>query len=66
MTRLEGHLARFFDKLSQFDLLIIDDCGIKKLNTEQVLDLMEIVEDWHTNKATIFASQLPVAKVRNS
>ena len=32
-----------------------------KEQAEQVLDLMEIIEDRHGSKSTIFASQLPVA-----
>lgn len=55
-------LPKLFERLCQFDLLILDDFAIKKLTAEQVLDLMEIIEDIHGNRSTIFASQLPVAK----
>lgn len=61
MARIESRLPKLFERLSQYDLLILDDFGIKKLSAEQVLDLMEIIEDRHARKATIFASQLPVA-----
>lgn len=61
MARIESRLPRFFERVAQFDLLILDDFGIKNLSAEQVLDLMEIVEDRHSRKATIFASQIPVA-----
>lgn len=61
MARIESRLPKLFEQLSQFDLLILDDFGIKKLSAEQVLDLMEIIEDRHGSKSTIFASQLPVA-----
>ena len=61
MARIESRLPRFFEKISQLDLLIIDDFAIRKLTADQVLDLMEIIEDRHSKKATIFASQLPVA-----
>lgn len=60
MSRVESRLPRMFEKLAQSDLLILDDFGIKKLNGEQVLDLMEIIEDRHGKKATIIASQVPV------
>ena len=43
-------------KPGQYDLLIFDDFAIKKLTAEQVLDLMEIIEDRHGNKSTIFAA----------
>ena len=61
MARIESRLPKLFERLSQYDLLILDDFAIKKLTAEQVLDLMEIVEDRYGNKSTIFASQLPVA-----
>ena len=61
MARIESRLPKLFERLSQYDLLILDDFAIKKLTAEQVLDLMEIIEDRHGNKSTIFASQLPVA-----
>ena len=61
MARIESRLPKLFERLSQYDLLILDDFAIKKLTAEQVLDLMEIIEDRHGNKSNIFASQLPVA-----
>lgn len=61
MARIECKLPRFFERLAQADLLILDDFAIKKLTPEQVLDLMEIIEDRHGRKATIFASQIPVS-----
>ena len=61
MARIESRLPKLFERLSQYDLLILDDFAIKKITAEQVLDLMKIIEDRHGNKSTIFASQLPVA-----
>ena len=61
MARIESRLPKLFERLSQYDLLILDDFAIKKLTAEQVLDLKEIIEDRHGNKSTIFASQLSVA-----
>lgn len=61
MTRVEGTAIKFFEKLSKTDLLILDDFGLTHLDQHQQLDLMEIIEDRHAKKATIIASQLPVA-----
>lgn len=47
--------------MTQTDLLILDDFGIKVLNGQQLLDFMEIIEERHGQKATIIAFQLPVA-----
>ncbi len=46
---------------TQTDLLILDDFGIRSLDGQQQLDLMEIIEDRHGKKSTIIISQLPVS-----
>jgi DNA replication protein DnaC len=61
LTRVEGTSFKFFEKISKTDLLILDDFGLTHLDRQQQLDLMEMVEDRHAKKATIIASQLPVA-----
>lgn len=60
MARAERQSKKPFEKIASQDLIIMDDFGVKKLNNEQILDLMEITEDRHGRKATIFASQVPV------
>lgn len=61
LARISSTLHRFFAKLAQTDLLILDDFGMKVLDGQQLLDFMEIIEERHGQKATIIASQLPVA-----
>jgi DNA replication protein DnaC len=61
LARISSSLHKFFAKLAQNDLLIIDDFGVKVLDGQQLLDLMEIIEDRHGRKATCIISQLPVA-----
>jgi DNA replication protein DnaC len=61
ISRLEGSILKFFDRLEKTDLLIIDDFGLTHLEGQQQLDLMEIIEDRHGKSSTIIASQLPVA-----
>jgi len=61
MARVASTLHRFFTKLAQTDLLIIDDFGMNLLDGQQLLDFMEIIEDRHGRKATIIVSQLPVS-----
>lgn len=60
MTRLEGTIFKFFEKLAKTDLLILDDFGLTHLEKQQQMDLMEIIEDRHGKTSTIIASQLPV------
>ena len=61
MARAERQTRKLFERIAGYDLVIIDDFGIKKLNNEQILDLMEIIEDRHGRKATVVVSQIPVA-----
>jgi len=61
MARIESQLPKFFDRMAQTDLLILDDFGMKVLDGQQLMDFMEIVEDRHAKKSTIIISQLPVA-----
>ena len=49
-------------RLSKTDVLVLDDWGLIKLNTEQRRDLLEILEDRHGSCATIITSQLPLDK----
>jgi DNA replication protein DnaC len=41
-------------------LLILDDFGLKPLDNNQRLILLELLEDRHGKRSTIVASQLPV------
>jgi len=61
LARVASNLHRFFAKLAQTDLLILDDFGMRVLDGQQLLDFMEIIEDRHGRKSTIVISQLPVA-----
>lgn len=61
LARVSATLHHFFDRMSQTDLLIIDDFGLKKLDGQQMLDLMEIMEDRHGRKSTLITSQVPVS-----
>ena len=49
-----------FTKLSKTDLLIIDDFGLTRLDQQQRMDIMEIIEDRHARNSLIITSQLPV------
>ena len=40
LTRLESKIAKFFYKMADVDLLIIDDFGMKILDGQQLLDRM--------------------------
>ena len=60
LSRLDGTFHKEIEKLAKSDLLILDDFGLHKLDDQQRLDLLEIIEDRHGKKSTLVASQLPV------
>lgn len=62
MSRIDGTVYKLFEKISRAELLILDDFGLTHLEQQQRMDMMEIIEDRHASRATIIASQLPVAK----
>lgn len=61
LVHLEGRETNFFRKLNAHDLLIIDDFGMVRLDGQLQHDFEQIIDDRYNRKATILASQLPVA-----
>jgi DNA replication protein DnaC len=61
ISRIEGTTVKLFDNLAKTDLLILDDFGLTRLEQQQRMDLMELIEDRHGKSSTMIASQLPVA-----
>lgn len=56
-SKADGSYLKQINKLEKQDLLILDDFGLKALDTINRNSFMEIIEDRH---GTIIASQLPV------
>jgi len=44
MARIESRISKFFDKLSDTDLLIVDDFGLVKLSGQQLIDFMRLLK----------------------
>lgn len=59
MSRADGTYLKYRDRLIKADLLILDDLGIKRLPTETIQDLYDLLEERYGKKATIITSQLP-------
>uniref|UniRef100_UPI0037448A5D ATP-binding protein n=1 Tax=Yeosuana marina TaxID=1565536 RepID=UPI0037448A5D len=59
-SKADGSYLKLISKLEKQDLLILDDFGLKVLDTINRHTLMEIIEDRHGKHSTIIASQLPV------
>lgn len=62
MGKADGSYHKLITKIEKHDLLILDDFGLQPFDQTSRMMLMEIIEDRHGRKSTIFSSQLPVGK----
>jgi len=62
IAKADGSYIKEMNKIEKQDLLILDDFGLKPLDSYQRLMLLEMFEDRHGKKSTIITSQLPVNK----
>ena len=60
MLRASRTYAKWLKQLSRIDVLILDDWGLVGLEPETREALMEIIDDRHSQRATLITSQLPV------
>lgn len=60
-AKREGRYVKYLAKIEKSDLLILEDFGLSPFDSESRLILMDILEDRHGRKSTIFLSQLPVS-----
>jgi DNA replication protein DnaC len=60
LSRTSGSYIKLRDKLARPDILIIDDFGMRKLNSTEAQDLCEILEARSHGKSTIITTQLPL------
>lgn len=58
--RLNRYLS-MRERLARVDILIIDDFGMRKLNSTEAQDLKELLEIRSLTKSTIFTTQLPLS-----
>jgi DNA replication protein DnaC len=56
----DGSYLKLLAQIAKMDVLIVDDWGLEPLTQSQKNDLLEIMEDRHSSKSTIFTSQLPL------
>jgi len=62
MAKADGSYIKEINKIEKLDLLILDDFGLKPLDNNQRLMMLELLEDRHGKRSTIITSQLPVNK----
>jgi len=57
-----GDILEYYQKLSKFTVLIIDDFGMTQLKKSASLDFLDLIEDRYLTTSTIITSQLPLEK----
>lgn len=62
IAKADGSYIKEISKIETQDLLIIDDFGLKPLDSAQRLILLEVLEDRHGKRSTLITSQIPVNK----
>ena len=60
MAKADSSAIRELAKIEKQDLLILDDFGIQPIDQQSRSSLLEIIEDRHGKRSTIFTSQLPI------
>ena len=61
LSRADGSYLKELPKILKMDVIILDDFGLESLDAQSRLTLLEILEDRHGRKSSVFVSQLPVA-----
>lgn len=59
-AHLDGTFEKLLNKLDKYDLIIMDDFGIKPLSPDARIALLQMLEDRYERKSVIIASQLPL------
>jgi DNA replication protein DnaC len=62
VAKADGSLIKWLNRLKRARLILLDDFGLKPMNHEIKLILLQILEDRYEKGATIICSQLPVVK----
>jgi DNA replication protein DnaC len=60
LARSSNSYLKFKEKLDKTQLIVIDDFGLRKLNSVQAQDLCEIIEDRNNDSSIIITTQLPL------
>lgn len=56
----DGSYARLLSILAKTDVLVLDDWGLQKPETQERHDLLEVLEDRYGKRATVVTGQLPM------
>ena len=62
IARGDGRYPKLLASFAKTDLLVLDDFGIAKLDSDHRRDLLELLEDRYASRSTLVTSQLPLAQ----
>ena len=62
LARADGTYTRLLARFARIDVLMLDDWGLVPVQDMERRDLLEIMEDRHGLRSTIWTSQIPVAQ----
>lgn len=60
VARGDGTYPKLMRTFAKTDLLVLDDWGLMRLDQQQRLDLLELLEDRYNLRSTLVAAQVPV------
>jgi len=60
VAKADGAYGKLMVICAKADLLVLDDWGLERLNQEQRLDLLELLEDRYDRRSTVVAAQITV------
>jgi DNA replication protein DnaC len=58
LARASGTMSSFLGKLARIDVLVLDDFLVHPMTSEQIRDLLEILEDRYDHCSTVITTQL--------
>jgi DNA replication protein DnaC len=60
MAQADHTVSKLIKKIKKTDVIILDDFGIKPLDVDARLFLLEVLEDRYGRSSSIFISQIPI------
>lgn len=60
LAQAQGTYRKRLAKIKVLNLLILDDWGLERLNTDQRRMVLDIIEERHPHHSTLITSQLPI------
>ncbi|MBK7961547.1 MAG: ATP-binding protein [Bdellovibrionales bacterium] len=60
LAHVSGSYLKYKAKLTKYDLIILDDLGLRKLTTQEAHDFCELIKERPKQKSLIITSQVPL------